>query len=88
MTKLTIDKIKKIINDSPKGNDEFTLSDISDLHMKCNMNIGMDREKSVYYYEISDDDLLESELTEDDINSLLKKGWRYNNQKKILFKHL
>lgn len=85
---MTIKEIKDIINNSKKGNKEFTLSDIANVQSKCNLTLEMDRLKQTYFYQIKAEDLENSFLTEEDIKDMVEKGWRFIEDKNIFFKNV
>lgn len=85
---MTIKKIKDIINNSKKGNKEFTLSDIAKVQSKCKLTLEMDRLKQTYFYQIKAEDLENSFLTEEDIKTMVEEGWRFIEDKNIFFKQI
>jgi hypothetical protein len=85
---MNIDEIKSIISNSQKSNDEFSLNDISNISQKVKFTLEMDREKQIYFYQITKYDLENSSLIKEDIENLVKDGWRYNNDKDIFFKNV
>ncbi len=85
---MNIDEIKSIISNSQKSNDEFSLNDISNISQKVKFTLEMDREKQIYFYQITKYDLENSSLIKEDIEKLVKEGWRYNNDKDIFFKNV
>lgn len=85
---MNIDEIKSIISNSQKSNDEFSLNDISNISQKVKFTLEMDREKQIYFYQITKYDLENSSLIKEDIENLVKEGWRYNNDKDIFFKNV
>ena len=85
---MTIKEIKDIINNSKKGNKEFTLSDIANVQSKCNLTLEMDRVKQTYYQQIKAEDLENSSLTEEDIKTMVEEGWRFIEDKNIFFKNI
>ena len=80
--------IKEIINNSKKGNKEFSLSDIADVQSKCKVTLEMDRLKQTYFYQIKAEDLENSSLTEEDIKTMVEDGWRFLEDKNIFFKNI
>lgn len=85
---MNIDEIKSIIYNSQKSNDEFSLNDISNISQKVKFTLEMDREKQIYFYQITKYDLENSSLIKEDIEKLVKEGWRYNNDKDVFFKNV
>ena len=85
---MTIKEIKEIINNSKKGNKEFSLSDIADVQSKCKVTLEMDRLKQTYFYQIKAEDLENSSLTEEDIKTMVEDGWRFLEEKNIFFKNI
>lgn len=85
---MNIDEIKSIISNSQKSNDEFSLNDISNISQKVKFTLEMDREKQIYFYQITKYDLENSSLIKEDIEKLVKEGWRYNNDKDVFFKNV
>lgn len=85
---MTIKEIKEIINNSKKGNKEFSLSDIANVQSKCKVTLEMDRLKQTYFYQIKAEDLENSSLTEEDIKIMVEEGWRFLEEKNIFFKNI
>lgn len=85
---MTIKEIKDIINNSKKGNKEFTLSDIAKVQSKCKLTLEMDRLKQTYFYQIKAEDLENSSLIEEDIKAMVEEGWRFLEDKNIFFKNI
>ena len=85
---MTIKEIKDIINNSKKGNKEFSLSDVADVQSKCKVTLEMDRLKQTYFYQIKAEDLENSSLTEEDIKTMLEDGWRFLEEKNIFLKNI
>ena len=85
---MTIKEIKEIINNSKKGNKEFSLSDIANVQSKCKVTLEMDRLKQIYFYQIKAEDLENSSLTEEDIKTMVEEGWRFLEDKNIFFKNI
>lgn len=85
---MTIKEIKDIINNSKKGNKEFSLSDIANVQSKCKVTLEMDRLKQTYFYQIKAEDLENSSLTEEDIKTMVEEGWRFLEDKNIFFKNV
>ena len=85
---MTIKEIKEIINNSKKGNKEFSLSDIANVQSKCKVTLEMDRLKQTYFYQIKAENLENSSLTEEDIKTMVEEGWRFLEDKNIFFKNI
>ena len=85
---MTIKEIKEIINNSKKGNKEFSLSDVANVQSKCKLTLEMDRLKQTYFYQIKAEDLENSFLTEEDIKTMVEEGWRFLEDKNIFFKNV
>lgn len=85
---MTIKELKTIINESEKGDEAFDLAKASDVFDKVRVTLEMDRDKQIYYYQINEKDLNESRLMENNIKSMLKEGWRFNEKKNIFYKNI
>ena len=85
---MTIKEIKDIINNSKKGNKEFSLNDVANVQSKCKLTLEMDRLKQTYFYQIKTEDLENSSLTEEDIKTMVEEGWRFRDDKNIFFKNI
>lgn len=85
---MTIKELKNIINESEKGDETFDLAKASDIFDKVRVTLEMDRDKQIYYYQITEKDLNESRLMENNIKSMLKEGWRFNEKKNIFYKNI
>lgn len=85
---MTIKELKNIINESEKGDEAFDLAKASDVFDKVRVTLEMDRDKQIYYYQITEKDLNESRLMENNIKSMLKEGWRFDDKKNIFLKNI
>lgn len=85
---MTIKELKNIINESEKGDESFDLAKASDVFDKVRVTLEMDRDKQIYYYQITEKDLNESRLMENNIKSMLKEGWRFDDKKNIFLKNI
>lgn len=85
---MTIKELKTIINESEKGDESFDLAKASDVFDKVRVTLEMDRDKQIYYYQITEKDLNESRLMENNIKSMLKEGWRFDDKKNIFLKNI
>lgn len=85
---MTIKELKNIINESEKGDESFDLAKASDIFDKVRVTLEMDRDKQIYYYQITEKDLNESRLMENNIKSMLKEGWRFDDKKNIFLKNI
>ena len=85
---MTIKELKSIINESEKGNEAFDLANASDIFDKVRVTLEMDRDNQLYYYQITEKDLKESRLMENNIKSMLKEGWRFDEIKNIFYKNI
>lgn len=85
---MTIKELKNIINESEKGDETFDLAKASDIFDKVRVTLEMDRDKQIYYYQITEKDLNESRLMENNIKSMLKEGWRFDDKKNIFLKNI
>ena len=85
---MTIKELKTIINESEKGDESFDLAKASDVFDKVRVTLEMDRDKQIYYYQITEKDLNESRLMENNIKSMLKEGRRFDDKKNIFLKNI
>lgn len=83
---MDINKAKDIISKSPKGNKDFKLDDIANINDKVKLSLQMNEDNQTYYYQITYDDLSESNLSESDLENMVSKGWRLLDNKQIFFK--
>lgn len=83
---MTIDELKKICDNSPKGNGAFDLDDVFKIQQKVKLQLDMDRDKQIYYYKIDESTLNNSVLDEKDIKEMLKKNWRFLSDKNLFIK--
>lgn len=88
LLEMTIKELKNIINESEKGDETFDLAKASDVFDKVRVTLEMDRDKQIYYYQITEKDLNESRLMENNIKSMLKEGWRFDDKKNIFLKNI
>jgi hypothetical protein len=88
LLEMTIKELRNIINESEKGDEAFDLAKASDVFDKVRVTLEMDRDKQIYYYQITEKDLNESRLMENNIKSMLKEGWRFDDKKNIFLKNI
>ena len=85
---MDISKIKEIINKGVKENNDFRLSETVELQKKANLTLEIDRNLQKYYYQITNDDLEKSSLTEQDVQKMIEMGWKINDNEKTFFKNI
>ena len=64
---MDISKIKEIINKGVKENNDFRLSETVEVQKKAKLTLEIDRNLQKYYYQITNEDLEKSSLTEQDV---------------------
>lgn len=64
---MDISKIKEIINKGVKENNDFRLSETVEVQKKAKLTLEIDRSLQKYYYQITNEDLEKSSLTEQDV---------------------
>lgn len=85
---MDISKIKEIINKGVKENSDFRLSETVEVQKKANLTLEIDRNLQKYYYQITNDDLEKSSLTEQDVQKMIEMGWKINDNEKTFFKNI
>lgn len=78
---MTFDEFKEIFDKADKSIESFGLADISRIHDKINFSLQMDRYRQIYYYEITADDIENSNLSKEDVELFAKDGWKFNTEK-------
>lgn len=85
---MDISKIKEIINKGVKDNSDFRLSETVDIQKKAKLTLEIDRNLQKYYYQITNEDLEKSSLTEQDVQKMIEMGWKINDNEKTFFKNI
>ena len=85
---MDISKIKEIINKGVKENNDFRLSETVEVQRKAKLTLEIDRNLQKYYYQITNEDLEKSSLTEQDVQKMIEMGWKINDNEKTFFKNI
>ncbi len=85
---MDISKIKEIINKGVKENNDFRLSETVEVQKKAKLTLEIDRNLQKYYYQITNEDLEKSSLTEQDVQKMIEMGWKINDNEKTFFKNI
>ena len=85
---MDISKIKEIINKGVKENNDFRLSETVEVQKKAKLTLEIDRNLQKYYYQITNEDLEKSTLTEQDVQKMIEMGWKINDNEKTFFKNI
>ena len=85
---MDISKIKEIINKGVKENNDFRLSETVEVQQKAKLTLEIDRNLQKYYYQITNEDLEKSSLTEQDVQKMIEMGWKINDNEKTFFKNI
>ncbi len=85
---MDISKIKEIINKGVKENSDFRLSETVEVQKKAKLTLEIDRNLQKYYYQITNEDLEKSSLTEQDVQKMIEMGWKINDNEKTFFKNI
>ena len=85
---MDISKIKEIINKGVKENNDFRLSETGEVQKKAKLTLEIDRNLQKYYYQITNEDLEKSSLTEQDVQKMIEMGWKINDNEKTFFKNI
>lgn len=85
---MDISKIKEIINKGVKDNNDFRLSETVEVQKKAKLTLEIDRNLQKYYYQITNEDLEKSSLTEQDVQKMIEMGWKINDNEKTFFKNI
>ena len=85
---MDISKIKEIINKGVKENNDFRLSETVEIQKKAKLTLEIDRNLQKYYYQITNEDLEKSSLTEQDVQKMIEMGGKINDNEKTFFKNI
>ena len=85
---MDISKIKEIINKGVKENNDFRLSETVEVQKKAKLTLEIDRNLQKYYYQITNEDLEKSSLTEQDVQKMIEMGCKINDNEKTFFKNI
>ena len=85
---MDISKIPAIINKGVKENNDFRLSETVEVQKKAKLTLEIDRNLQKYYYQITNEDLEKSSLTEQDVQKMIEMGWKINDNEKTFFKNI
>lgn len=85
---MDISKIKEIISKGVNENCDFRLSETVEVQKKAKLTLEIDRNLQKYYYQITNEDLEKSSLTEQDVQKMIEMGWKINDNEKTFFKNI
>ena len=85
---MDISKIKEIISKGVNENSDFRLSETVEVQKKAKLTLEIDRNLQKYYYQITNEDLEKSSLTEQDVQKMIEMGWKINDNEKTFFKNI
>lgn len=85
---MSFDKINEILGNNALSYYKISASALANIIKFVDVNLRMDSHTLDYYYEISVDDIVNSDMPENELNVLKEQGWSFNNNKKCLVLYL
>lgn len=84
---MDLEKIKAIIGDNTLSYAKISSFDVANIMEHVNVKLYMDDATLDYYYGININDLVSSDIVENDIENLKKQGWSFSddNTKLIIY---
>lgn len=84
---MDLDSLKNALNGNSLSYSKITASEIANIMPFANVSLNMDKTSFDYYYTIDVKELIGSEMPNDELETLKKQGWSFNedNTKLVLF---
>lgn len=84
---MSIEDLKSILGENKLSYSTISFAEMANIMAYVGVKLQMDRHTLDYYYEIDVGDLLKSNITKDELDTLKKQGWAFNdnNEKIILY---
>jgi len=85
---MTIEELNSAIGDNKIIANHISASEIADITPYAHVNLEIDSGTLDYYYSISVEELLDSEIPESVLNKLREQGWAFDEHKRNIIIYL
>lgn len=85
---MTIEELKQGLGENKPSFSNVSMAQLANIMTFVEVSLNMDEKTLDYYYSISVDDLLKSEMPLTELETLKKDGWSLNNEEDKLIVYL
>ena len=85
---MSLDELKDILGDNKVSYSSIKLTSLANISRFVNVRLQMDNKSLDYYYEMNVDDLLKSDMPNDELEVMKEQGWSFSNDNKFLILYL
>lgn len=78
------DDLKEALKDNQLSYSTVKMSEMANIMKFANVELNMDRTTLDYYYTIDVDELVNSEMPKEELDTLKKQGWSFSDDGKQL----
>jgi hypothetical protein len=85
---MTLDKLKEALKDNKISYSSVPTSELYNIFRFASVNLEMDNKTLDYYYEINAEELGNSELPDEELETLKIQGWAFDKSNRFLVLYL
>jgi hypothetical protein len=85
---MSLDELKDILGDNKVSYSSIKLTSLANISRFVNVRLQMDNKSLDYYYEMNVDELLKSDIPNDELEVMKEQGWSFSNDNKFLILYL
>lgn len=85
---MTLDKLKETLKDNKASYSSIETKDLYNIFGFVTVNLQMDNKTLDYYYEINVNELLDSDMPNEELETMRKQGWAFSDNEKYLVLYL
>lgn len=85
---MTLDKLKETLKDNKASYSSIETKDLYNIFGFVTVNLQMDNKTLDYYYEINVNELLDSDMPDEELETMRKQGWAFSDNEKYLVLYL
>jgi len=85
---MTLDKLKETLKDNKASYSSIETKDLYNIFGFVTVNLQMDNKTLDYYYEINVNELLDSDIPNEELETMRKQGWAFSDNGKYLVLYL
>lgn len=85
---MNIETLTSILGNNTLSYSYISMASMANIMNYVNVKLQMDRSSLDYYYEISVNELVNSNINEDEIKIMQTQGWSFNNDKSSLILYI
>ena len=85
---MSLEELKSALDGNTLSYGSISASALANIMKFVGVELQMDKHTFDYYYEMSVDDLLKSDMPKEELETLKNQGWSFDNDKKSLILYL